>query len=308
MTRWFSAFLALHLLLLVGCRQTTHSTRPVQADQPTPWSTIRAQLDQPGPIELSRVVAADWKVPRSGLVNLDHPRAQGLSDDLEKIQIYFYVLEHPTRGTFLIDTGVSEVYEKRGDDLPLRFPITHFIEWEHLQIRTTTAEHLSNSRQALSGVLLTHLHLDHIMGLSDIPRDTPIFVGPGEPKDQRITHLFMRPSTDLNLAGFGPLRELTVTESKSAPLPYVDIFGDASLIGLHVPGHTRGSMAFIVRSPEGPHLVVGDACHTSFGWRHGVEPGTFNTDGEQAARSLTQLKALALAHPALRVHLGHQKL
>jgi len=54
-------------------------------------------------------------------------------------------------------------------------------------------------------------------------------------------------------------------------------------------------------------LYTGDACHTRWGWDHGVEPGTFSSDVERSAESLARLAKLAAEHPSLRVHLGHQR-
>ena len=92
----------------------------------------------------------------------------------------------------------------------------------------------------LAGVLLTHLHLDHLLGLPDVPRGTPLYAGPGE------------------------------------------------------------------TTPRGPVLFTGDACHTRFGWEHGVEPGTFSLDQPGSETSLMTLEDLARRHPQLEVHLGHQ--
>jgi glyoxylase-like metal-dependent hydrolase (beta-lactamase superfamily II) len=88
----------------------------------------------------------------------------------------------------------------------------------------------------------------------------------------------------------------------------VDIFGDGSVWALSVPGHTPGSTAYLVRTPGGPKLLVGDASHTSWGWIHGVEPGTFSADRPRSAESLATLRDLVRDHPAIEVYLGHQQL
>ena len=111
----------------------------------------------------------------------------------------------------------------------------------------------------------------------------------------------------------GPLEQWRFGDSpaepaREAPLAVLDVFGDASLWALHVPGHTPGSMAYLVRTPAGPQLLVGDTSHTRWGWENGVEPGTFTEDHEQNATSLAALRDLAARHPTLRVHLGHQRL
>ena len=68
-------------------------------------------LDQPGPIQLQSVNSADWSVPLAGLLNLKSAAAvqAGLKDREEPIQVYAHVLQHPQRGNFLVDTGVSHV-------------------------------------------------------------------------------------------------------------------------------------------------------------------------------------------------------
>jgi len=86
------------------------------------------------------------------------------------------------------------------------------------------------------------------------------------------------------------------------------VFNDGSLWALHVPGHTPGSTAYLARTGKGPVLLVGDACHTSWGWEHSVEPGTFSSDQPRSAESLRSLSELVKRHPSIDVRLGHQPL
>jgi hypothetical protein len=53
--------------------------------------------------------------------------------------------------------------------------------------------------------------------------------------------------------------------------------------------------------------MAGDACHTSWGWDHGVEPGTFSKDAEESAASFQTLQNLVKRHPQIDVRLGHQE-
>lgn len=318
------------LLILLGvalaqssCSQSRHpvqtarlapSTRSelsgILVQKETSFENFMAKVEEPGPIKFSKFVAADWAVDRSGLVNLKHRRAKAahLEDGPEKIQVYFYILDHPTYGSFMVDTGIARSVALRSDDMPIKWPVTFAMPMEDLRVRLDTKSYLDSRKTPLAGVFLTHLHLDHILGLQDIEKSVPLYVGPEETLDQRFTHLLVRPTTNANLKGFGPLREWTTQQEASAPLAYVDIFGDQSILGLHVPGHSRGNMAFLVRSTEGPQLIAGDSCHTEWGWNNEVEPGTFNTDGEQAAHSLATLEALAHSIAKLKIHLGHQEL
>jgi glyoxylase-like metal-dependent hydrolase (beta-lactamase superfamily II) len=292
----------------VGCAQTTHAATPAGLGQTVKLAALEAHLEEPGPIKLTKVNAADWQVDLSGMLNLDHPKAEaaGLENRDEPIQIYFYVIEHPTRGLYIVDSGVARSFAERSDDMPVGALVRSFMNMDALKVHTDTKTWLAQQKQPLRGVFLTHLHLDHVMGLQDIPKTTPIYVGPEEPEDTRFLHMLGRGSTDDNLEGFGPLRELAISPDDDNAA--IDIFGDGTFYGIHVPGHTTGTMAYVVRTTRGPELITGDACHTAWGWQNDVEPGYFNTDGDVAAHSLARLRALAARHPKMGVHVGHQSL
>ena len=67
-----------------------------------------------------------------------------------------------------------------------------------------------------------------------------------------------------------------------------------------------GSTAYLVRTPTGPKLLVGDASPTRWGWENDVEPGTFSIDGPRSVESLRVLRELAREFPEIEIHLGHQ--
>ncbi|MDF2696775.1 MAG: Beta-lactamase-like protein, partial [Labilithrix sp.] len=73
-----------------------------------------------------------------------------------------------------------------------------------------------------------------------------------------------------------------------------------------VPGHTPGSTAYLARTSSGPILFTGDACHTTWGWDHGVEPGSFSSDKARSAASLERLRRFVKKHPSIEVRVGHQ--
>ena len=114
---------------------------------------------------------------------------------------------------------------------------------------------------------------------------------------------------DAALAGKGPLQEWVFRPDPTGAFEgLLDVFGDGTFWALSVPGHTPGSTAYVARTPSGPVLLTGDACHTAWGWEHGVEPGSFSSDRPRSVKSLAALKKLAVRHPSLDVRLGHQPL
>jgi N-acyl homoserine lactone hydrolase len=307
----FTVLAAGLLVALVGFRPTTHPA--IAADLGTASSArdLEAVLDVPGPIRVETVTGADWEVPRSGLINLksERARAAGLTDGAEPIQIFFHVLHHPRAGAFMIDTGVERALGAAPERSAIRGLVARVMNLDKLHVVTDTATWLERQHEPLSGVLFTHLHLDHVSGLPDVPRGTPLYAGPGETRERAFLNLFVQPVVDRELAGHGPIRELRFKPDPSGTFAGVlDLFGDQTVFALWVPGHTAGSTAYLARTPDGPVMFTGDACHTAWGWEHDVEPGSFSQDRARSAESLSRLEAFVKKHPTIDVRLGHQRL
>lgn len=310
-----AAWVALALAAsLMACSASTHATHPGALGVPASEDALARMIEVPGPIRFERIVAADWAVDLGGLLDLDHPKARtaGLESGPEAIEIYFYLLEHPTAGDFIVDSGVAQAFREDGRHPDVSVLVEAAMNTESLEIHQSTAEWLATRERPLSGVFLTHIHLDHVMGLPDVPASTPVYVGPGETGGGAFLNLFTRGTIDRMLEREGALFEWPRAERGEAPgegmRGVIDVFGDGSLFALHVPGHTPGSMAFLVRTTEGPKLLVGDTSHTEWGWTNDVTPGTFTADRESNALSLAWLRALADRSRAIEVHLGHQRL
>jgi glyoxylase-like metal-dependent hydrolase (beta-lactamase superfamily II) len=297
------------LALLSGCASTTHPDVPATIGEAAPASRLASSVDEPGPVIVETVVGADWQVPLSGMLNLDHPTAKAakLEDRDEPIHVQFHVLRHPTHGTFLIDTGAEQALFDAPDQAAVRGLAARVAGVDKMKRRTTTHAWLAEQDHPPAAVFLTHLHVDHISGMRDVPAGTPVFVGPGETKSRSFENLFVAPIVDRALEGKPAVSVWRFTRDPDGLFEgVVDVLGDGSIWALHVPGHTPGSTAFVARTPSGPVLFTGDACHTRWGWEHDVEPGSFSVDKKRSADSLARLRQFAARHPRMEVRLGHQ--
>ncbi|NUP10812.1 MAG: MBL fold metallo-hydrolase [Polyangiaceae bacterium] len=260
---------------------------------------------------MESITGATWEVPRSGLINLDDARAKaaGLTDGPEPIAIFFHAVRHPTRGLYIIDTGVERALKSDPEHAAFRGFVASAMHAEKLQVQVDTASWLAEQKEPLAGVFMTHLHVDHITGMPDVPASATIYTGPGEPTFRDWKNFLGQPTADRALEGKQAIQELQFTRDESGMFDGVlDVFGDGSFWAILVPGHTPGSVAYVARTTRGPVLFTGDACHTSWGWNHDVEPGSYTDDRAASARSLAQLRAFAAKHPSIDVRPGHQKL
>lgn len=261
-------------------------------------------LQQPGVIEFEKYAAADWAVTLSGLVNLEHPKAQaaGLEDRLVQIQIFTYSLAHPTQGTYLVDSGLSENFTDSDNNSDISMLIKMAMGMDLLKVHVTTNT-LNDQLGGIDGVFLTHIHLDHIMGLTDLGSDVPVYIGPGDAGAKAPMNAFTKGTTDRLMANVAALLEWQYTETG-----IIDVFGDGSLWAIHSPGHTPGATAYLANTTSGPQLMLGDASHTKWGWDNNVEPGTFSVDAAASVVSLARLKELVTEDPRISAHPGHQAL
>ena len=284
--------------LTLGCALSHHPVTPSTLGAPAASADMEALLDVPGPVTVETVASVDWEVPLSGLLDLTDPKAAGLTDHPEPIQIFFHAIQHPDRGLFLVDTGVEGALRDDPDRAAIKGLVAGAMHADRMVFHAPLGEWLDG--RAGAGVFMTHLHLDHISGMTDVPAETPIYTGPGETGAKSAQNLLLRSTTDRELDGKGEIQEWAFQPDPTGTFRGVmDVFGDGSVWALWLPGHTR--------TPEGPVLLTGDVCHTRWGWDNGVGPGTFSADREAGSISLAALHALVERHPGMDVRLGHQR-
>jgi glyoxylase-like metal-dependent hydrolase (beta-lactamase superfamily II) len=288
---------------LIACDASSVATVPATLGEPVSIEAMTKSVGN-GPLVFEKHLVATWSVPLSGLLNLEHPKAvaAGITDRDEPIDIYSYSIRHPNQGTFLIDSGISERFRLPAENDDLSAIVKMGMNTQALVLRKSTSE-LSESLGGVNGVFLTHIHIDHIMGLTDLPAATPVYIGPGDARLSGALNLFTQGTTDRLLGVQGQLREWQYGQAQA-----LDVFGDGSFYAIHSPGHTPGSTAYLAMTTNGPQLMIGDATHTRWGWENGVEPGTFSADIPQSAQSLAMLKDLGNRVPVIEVHPGHQSL
>jgi len=209
-------------------------------------------------------------------------------DDMDRtirFPVPAYLLETATE-RILIDTGLNPAaiadpaaYYERPDIFAMSV----------LEQEQSVAEQVDPD--TLTGVVLTHLHWDHVGGLNLIPTSVPVFVQrcewAGGHDDAVVARNFLLPR---DYAGDG--REVILIDGD------FDLLGDGSIELLLTPGHTPGHQSIRIGD-----LVLGaDVAHFASGLDDHRFP-LFADDHEQQGRSAERLRAMRDA--GLTVIPGH---
>ncbi|MCW7494424.1 MBL fold metallo-hydrolase [Leptospira sp. 2 VSF19] len=292
--------------LVFSCQVTSHNVKPYFSDKVS--TTLPVSIDPKKYVEFQVVKVADWESSLAGLLDLDDPKAKavGLKDRLEPIAIYFYLVKHPKFGTYMIDSGIGENFPKGENGNRVNSIVESQMHFDKLKVYETTRAYLQKNKIDLKGIFFTHLHLDHTLGAYEIDRTVPFYVGPGEVTSRQFINLFVQGSTD-HLLGKNPNLIQFDFGKNTNEILVLDFFGDKSFFVLSVPGHTPGSLAFYIPAKGGAHLVLGDSCHTQWGWKEGVIPGKFTSDPNLNRQSLDFLKEVAGTNVIQFVYPGHQE-
>lgn len=124
---------------------------------------------------------------------------------------------------------------------------------------------------------ISHMHQDHTGQAAEMPQ-ARLIIGKGD---------FER--TKGKDDPFGPWRgqgALTLVTGDT------DVFGDGSVMALHLPGHTPDHLALLVKLVSGPVLLTGDLYHSREARaKRGVPP--FNTGRDQTLQSMDRFEKLA---------------
>lgn len=112
--------------------------------------------------------------------------------------------------------------------------------------------YIADNKLHLTGIVNTHLHLDHCFGANYVKGRY------GVPVNAHVADGPLGATVDQQAARFGmkiPSGSVTI----DAPLKAGDTItvGSETLEVLHVPGHTPGGLAFY--SPSGKFVIVGDS-------------------------------------------------
>jgi N-acyl homoserine lactone hydrolase len=263
------------------------------------WDEI---LSHPQPISIRTYVAGVNRTKLSGIMNLEHERAQGIEDKLIDIPVNVGVIQHQQHGIYLIDAGLDASYEHNQYGTNKGMMVERFLAKGSLEPNTHIAAVLEKENIQLQGVWLTHLHMDHTAGVVDLPKDIPYVVG----ENERYANFRFFMHND-HLAGIDTLYEIDFAEGINlSPLgKAVDIFGDGSFWAISSSGHSAGHVMYFINGIEESVLYTGDACNDYYQFETGIGPGFYSSDLEGGQEVLEQIIAFKEKYPEVTLVFGH---
>lgn len=182
------------------------------------------------------------------------------------------LLLHPQRGWVLFDTGYSQHFMTATTPFPERLyrwttPFTLPAE-EALPAQLKRA---GITPDDIRHIVISHLHGDHIAGLKDFPNARFITLR------QELSTLSSRsrfnnlrhgvlpgllPPDFLDRIDYADDVAQTTLPPELRPFEHgADLFGDGSLLAVHLPGHSRGQIGIVFRQENGQIVFMSaDAC------------------------------------------------
>jgi N-acyl homoserine lactone hydrolase len=214
--------------------------------------------------------------------------------------INVYVIEH-REGLVLFDTGQDRASVTDPDYFPSGLTGKAYSRLatftiEPAQTLSAGLRRLGHETADVDLAVLSHLHQDHIGGLSEL-RGATIAVSAPEwaslSKPLPEVRGLMRSHIELPGLRWSHLVPENLADRSIAPFDAGhDIFGDGSLVVLPTPGHTPGSVSMLVRRPgQHPLLLVGDLTYDDRLLEAAALPGVGNKrQMREATRRVNELR------------------
>lgn len=179
------------------------------------------------------------------------------------------VIEHPDAGVWLFDTGYTQRFftETRRWPAALYAALTP-VSCSSADPVVVQLPQLGIATDRVAGIVVSHLHADHIGGLRDFPDAQLVWSASAQAHSQGgftdLRHGFLPGllPDDWQLRQQAAETFAPVATGLAEPFDTGwDLFGDASALLIALPGHHKGHLGCWLPATQGPPvLLVADAC------------------------------------------------
>jgi len=247
--KWLVLGLAAVVLVLgVGFARAHWAVRQERAPLPGA-DALWAMPSSDGPVSLAMINTASQTMPRGAVLE---PNVDPRPDDPYIMSHPSFVLQWADGRMLLVDAGMN-----RDQALSFGRPLEWAAGAEAIQPHQSVAEQLGAQAQNVKGVVFTHLHTDHVGGITDLCQRVghPLRV-PMTPAQAFRPNYTTQPGLDLIAAS-----QCAQVEPLSPASPAA-LAAFPGVVVLAAGGHTPGSQIIVafVRGAHGvtPYVFAGD--------------------------------------------------
>lgn len=176
-----------------------------------------------------------------------------------------WLIQHPTKGNLLFDTGYSGQFLTATTFFPERlYRLTTPVCFTQQQSLASQLNNKGIPPESISRAFLSHLHADHTAGLRDFPNARfslleAAFQSFEHLKDRRFKGIRSGFLSSLFPDDFKERAVLLQLNQTFKGQPSCDFFGDGTITVVDLPGHAPGHGGLLLNtSPR--QFLVGDAC------------------------------------------------
>ena len=199
------------------------------------------------------------------------------AEGLVTLPVNAWLVRHP-RGTVLFDAGMPASFVGGSERTTVisEFLSVGFLAGDTIDAQLTL---ISQDPRLVDFVVISHLHFDHVGGLSMIPNATVVIQRPEWEAGMTANDHPIHPREDFDLG-----HKLCLLDGEQ------DLFGDDTVVCVPTPGHTVGHQSLRVKLTTGEHvLLASDCCYFARTLDNGLLP-TFGHDLDEQRRSIERVK------------------
>lgn len=221
-----------------------------------------------------------------------------------------FLLQHPTRGAMLFDTG----YAPRILDAFTHWPDRLYKYATPTILGTPALLHLDRfglTAADVGTIIVSHLHADHVAGVRDFPKAQLVMSRAALALQQSVSGIdaVRRGVVQRLFPADVAQRAVVIDMFEAAALPHLggthDLLDDGSVRLVVMPGHARGQLGALVRTERGEVLLCADGAWTSQAYRELRAPhwvtGAMQDDMTALRRTLQSLHDFALVRPDVAI-------
>lgn len=210
-------------------------------------------------------------------------------------------IEHP-KAKILIDTGWNRAMSPEGKidkkaQISHLSPLLYKVNQGYVESGMTADEQLDAMGvkiEDLDYVVLSHLDCDHVSGLSPFKKAKKILVS--EPEMKAATRLLNSHTryTPRLWKGSG-IKTFQFSQTGLGPMgESYDLLGDGTIQMVHIPGHSEGLAATLIRNNDKQVLYFSDGGYATRSWKEMLLPGVIE-DKAAAYKSLEWIRDVSMS-------------